>query len=166
MSSSPPSQPKTLVQNLSGVSVASAKARRGILWALEDAISDDEYAEALASIAFGQWPKRRARDGAPAKPSGAHEAVEGPPDGTHRMAAWKMIGDRKYGKPMQAVMIKAELEARSRVVENAADAIDVEALDGAAASVIESALRRALMQGTAPTPTPRVIDAHSEEKTP
>lgn len=164
---SPKDTPVRMSGNPHGVNGPDRRARRGILWALDDALSDEEYAEALISIVFGQWPKRTRAAGAPPKVEGPREALETAPDGTHRMQALKMIGDRKYGKPMQAIMIKAELEARSRLVENAADAIDVDALDGAAASVLEAALRRALVAGGVDeSQLAGAIDAQSTEKTP
>ena len=144
--------------NPHGPNAVTGVAKRSLALACQEAASDDEIAEWLLRIAVdGEWPekrrKRRKRDGtieerAEVKTTDAAarmaELSQTPPDATHRVMALKMFLERRNGQPMQAIALRAELEARSRVISQANDVIDLDELDAAAATVLEAGLTRAL----------------------
>lgn len=126
-------------------------SRRGLAFACQDAVSDEELVEWLLSIAIdGRWPSR-AR---PVQQAGEQYAqykeitdptlVAMPPGEGIRKYALEEFIRRRNGQPMQAIQIKAEVEARTRILDNADDVIDVGALDPAAALALEQVFMRAL----------------------
>ncbi len=144
--------------NPRGPNAVTGVAKRSLALACQEAASDDEIAEWLLRIAIdGEWPekrkRRRGRNGEPEERSDKAitdasvrmaELTSTPPDGTHRAMALKMFLERRNGMPMQAIALRAELEARTRVISQANDVIDLDALDAAAAGVLEAGLTRAL----------------------
>lgn len=147
--------------NPHGPNAVTGVAKKSLALACQDAASDEEIAEWLLRIAIdGEWPekrrRRRKRDGTieerELKPGTADanaaarmaELSITPPDSTHRVMALKMFLERRNGQPMQAIALRAELEARTRVISQANDVIDLDALDAGAALVLEAGLTRAL----------------------
>lgn len=119
------------------------QAARSLAMACREAASDEEIAEWLLTIASGRWPDIRPLKADAAKPLSI-AMDSGPPDGTHRMGALKMFLERRDGQPMQAVVLKAELEMRSRQLANATDAIVLDDIDPMVAGVVEAALTKSL----------------------
>jgi hypothetical protein len=117
-------------------------AARSLALACQDAATDQEIAEWLLEIASGRWPDIRPKKGPDGKP--LERLMESPPDGTQRMTALKEFLLRRDGQPLQAVALKAEIEARARLIHNAEDVIDVDAIDANAARLIEDAFTKAL----------------------
>lgn len=120
-------------------------AARSLALACQDAATDQEIAEWLLEIASGRWPNIRPKTGPDGKP--LEKLMETPPDGTQRMTALKEFLLRRDGQPLQAVALKAEIEARARLIHNAEDVIDVDAIDASAARLIEDAFSKALQAG-------------------
>lgn len=142
--------------NPAGPNSVTGVAKRSLALACQEAASDDEIAEWLLRIAIdGEWPDKRARRrGRGGKIEERTEPTEQqkrlneitstPPDSTHRVMALKMFLERRNGQPMQAIALRAELEARTRVISQANDVIDLDELDADAALVLEAGLTRAL----------------------
>lgn len=124
-------------------------AARSLAIACQEAASDEEIAEWLLEIASGRWPHIRGKK--PESPSETPIKLDTnvAPSGEQRMQALKEFLLRRDGQPMQAVVLKADIEARARRIENASDAIEVEAFDANSAGVLEAALWRALGGGVA-----------------
>jgi len=128
--------------NPSGGAKPERMAARSLALACREAASDEEIAEWLLEIAAGRWPEIRPAKGKSSTETPLH--MTEPPDGTHRMAALKEFLLRRDGQPMQAVILKADIEARARRIENASDAIEIETDDPAVAGALEAALFKAL----------------------
>ncbi len=128
--------------NSRGMSRHNRLARRGLTLACRDAASDEQLVDWLLTIAIdGEWPEKRKK---PGRPPSSPVMVAPPPGESMRRYAFEEFFRRGYGMPMQAVLVKAELEARARTLDNAADAIDVGALDAGAAGILEAVLQKAL----------------------
>lgn len=118
-------------------------AARSLAIACKEAASDEQIADWLLKIAAGIDPWLNIES-----PSDRPIALPDAPDWTHRMAAFKMFLERRDGMPMQAVVLKAEVEAIQRMQVDASDAIDVDSLDPVAARALEIALTGALSAGS------------------
>ncbi len=148
--------------NPSGKPLAARLAAKTLAIACREAASDEEIAEWLLEIASGRWPDIR-----PDKPKrgGNPDAtpiaidMSSPPDGAHRMAALKEFLLRRDGQPMQSVVLKADIEARARRIDNASDAISFDDWDPIAAGALEVALTRAIGSAN----TEGAIDVQSVE---
>lgn len=72
-------------------------------------MSDEDFGRALLAIAAGVDPfaKERKRD-----PDGVPALGEGPIDWQHRMAAMKMYAEYSRGKPLQGVVVQADIDQR------------------------------------------------------
>lgn len=157
--------------NPTGLTTADRIAKRGLAITLREMVSDEEISEALIAIALeGRWPTRVTYSGQRGRPGHGkvevHPAAQplaqmsSAPDGAHRMMALKFLLERRNGMPMQGVLLKAELDARSRALDAAGDVVDVDALDPRAAEILEQSLTRALGGAKALRP---IIDATSHE---
>lgn len=169
MSTTPARRPHP---NPTGLTVRDRIAKRGLAITLREMVSDEEIGEALVAIALeGRWPTRTTYSGQRGRPGhGKVEvhpaaqplaAMSTTPDGAHRMMALKFLLERRNGMPMQGVLLKAEIDARTRAIDAAGDAIDLDALDTGAAELLEQALTKALGGARATRP---VIDAESYER--
>ncbi len=130
--------------NPGGRALPTRIAARSLALVCKEAVSDEELVDILLTIASGRWPEIRP---APKNPKGETPTMidmTSPPDGTHRMAALKEFILRRDGQPMQSIALIADIEARARRIENASDAIELEAIDAVAAGVLEVALIKAL----------------------
>lgn len=145
--------------NPSGRTSREKLAARSLALACQAAASDEEIAEWLLVIASGRWPDIRPASGK--GKDGTPELMTMPPDGAQRLAALKEFLLRRDGQPMQAVYLKADLEARARIVNNANDAIAIDDIDPAAAGALEQVLAKALGAGVNPDDA---IDAESTER--
>ncbi len=133
--------------NPSGKDRGTIVSARSLALACRDAASDEEIAQWLLEIASGRWPDIRPavkRANVTAETPIQVDMPPSPPDGPQRMAALKEFLLRRDGQPMQAVVLKADIEARARRIENASDAIEIEAFDPAVGAALEVALTRAL----------------------
>ncbi len=129
--------------NPSGKATPDRMAARTLAMACRDAVTDEELLEWYLAIASGWWPTiRPAPKGKQGKELAA--ALESPPSEGIRWKALEEFSKRRNGMPMQGVVVQADLEIRSRILDNAADIIDVQALDVTAARVLEQALAGAL----------------------
>lgn len=135
--------PSTNVAGRGGRAVLSAA--RSLAIACQEAATDEEIAEWLLEIASGRWPAIRDAK-KPKTPSETPIQLDTnvAPSGEQRMQALKEFLLRRDGQPMQAVVLKADIEARARRIENASDAIEIESFDPNSAGVLEAALWRAL----------------------
>lgn len=153
--------------NPSGKALPEKLAARSLALACQDAATDEEIAEWLLTIAIdGKWPEGRPRRGGhkPVTTPERTALVEaGPPDGGQRMAALKEFLLRRDGQPMQAVVLKADIEARARVVNNANDAIALDDIDPTAAGALELVLMKALGLGIGAANIAGAIDVDSSE---
>lgn len=124
--------------------------RRGLAFACRDAVSDEELVEWLLTIAVdGKWPVRsrpvHQGKAGPAKVLDTDPTILAmPPGEPMRKYAFEEFIRRRDGQPMQAVMISAEVEARKRLIDNAADVIDIAALSPSTAQTLESLLMQAI----------------------
>lgn len=154
--------------NPTGLTRSDRIAKRGLAITLRDIVSDEEIGEALVAIALeGRWPTHVTYSGKRGRPGhGKVEvtpaaqtlaAMSAAPDGSHRMMALKFLLERRNGAPMQGVLLKAELDARQRTIDAAGDVVDLDALDPAAANLLEASLTKALGGARAT----RIIDVPS-----
>lgn len=163
--------PKDALASRPGLTVRDRIAKRGLAITLREMVSDAEIGEALVAIALeGRWPTRVTYSGQRGRPG--HGKVEvvpaaqplaamaSAPDGSHRMMALKFLLERRNGMPMQGVLLKAEIDARQRTIDAAGDAIDLDALDTDAATILEQALMKSL--GAVRVVRP-IIDAESHD---
>lgn len=121
------------------------RAKRNLSLALRELVSDEEIGGWLLALIAGRDPfAKKRRENADALPSSA----DIPLDWTHRMAAMRMLLERRDGMPMQAIALKAELDLHTHAVANASDRIDVTKLSDASRDALENDLR--LILGQAP----------------
>ena len=138
--------------NPTGKAKPQLAAARTLAAHLREAVSDAQIGEWLLAIFAGRDPfvKVNNTDNLPQAPSV-------PLDWTHRMAAMKMLLERRDGMPMQAVVLKGELEMRARAIDDAAGVIQVSTLDASARAALRRGLAHALGEP---------IDAESVEVAP
>jgi len=144
--------------NPTGFATAERIAARSLAIVLREQAPPEQIGEWLLAVINGEDPPPigASRGKGKTKPSSAIPIVEF--DATHRLQALKMLLERAEGMPMQAIVLKAEIDARAHANANAGDIIDVEAIDPVAARVLEASLLAALGVGAAARP---VIDADS-----
>lgn len=139
--------------NPTGLTRADRIAKRSLAITLREMISDETIGEALIAIAFeGRWPTHKVATGGRPRvevhPAAAGmAAMSSAPDGAQRMMALKYLLERRDGMPMQAILLKAEIDARQRTLDASGDAIDLDALDTEAAEILERSLMKALGAG-------------------
>lgn len=152
-----------------GLTTTDRIAKRGLAIVAREMVSDEEIIGALIEIGLeGKWPTHKVPTGG--RPRKETHPVAAPlaamsssPDGAHRMMAIKMLLERRNGMPMQGVLLKAEIDARTRAINAAGDAIDLDALDGGAAELLEQVLTKALGGASTSRPARPVIDVQSSE---
>jgi hypothetical protein len=133
--------------NPSGRAHRDKVAARSLAFTLREVVSDEELARVLTCIMRGEEPFPKETPGLGSTP----------PDWGVRMAAIKMLLERRNGMPMQEIHVKAELEALVATTSvPLVDAINLDALPRAALDALEEGLAGALEAGA--------IDAEAVEK--
>lgn len=133
--------------NPSGRPSRDRQAARSLAFTLREVMSDEELARVLTCLVRGEEPF----------PSTTPGLGSTPPDWGVRMAAMKMLLERRNGMPMQEVHVKAELEALLVATNvSLADVIDLDALGPAAVDALERGLAGVLGEG--------VLDVEAVEK--
>ena len=139
--------------NPSGRTTRDRLSARSLAFTLREAVTDEEIARVLLELAKGNEPfPKLGDDGKPVPGLGST-----PPDWGVRMAAIKMLLERRNGMPMQEIHVKAELEALVATTSvPLVDTINLDALPRAALDALEEGLAGALEAGS--------IDAEAVEK--
>lgn len=95
--------------NPSGLAGPERRVSRSVSEALRGLLSDEDFGRALLAIAAGVDPfaKERKKD-----PDGVPGLGALPLDWQHRMAALKMYAEYSRGKPLQGVIVQADIDQR------------------------------------------------------
>lgn len=148
--------------NPTGRSLPERLAARTISEALRNMIEPDEFGRALLSIFAGQDPFAEERKDGDGSPVPGAAAV--PLDWTHRMQAAKMFAEYAYGKPLQGVVVQAEIDSRHTFADQQRGRINVRDLDAGARAALEAGLRKALGAPSSEGSATPILDAASTER--
>lgn len=138
-------------------------AQRTLAETLRNMLPGEELGRALLTIAAGvdPWAEQRGK-----KPNPDNLPVPGdvPLDWTHRMAALKMYVEYAHGKPLQGVIVDAQVRQETRVVDERSASIELREL--VATDPTARAAMRQLVGAMMGRPALPVLDVQARNATP